>query len=405
MKKLFLTVFIMAIVSVLHIPCSGHPTAKNVLQKAYKKCQSIQSGHYEMVKRVKSTSSNDTTLYRSACDFKKLSDDTVFGMIFTLSGEYAYNGSHNNYLYTGKELVNFDDSTGTIQPCNLWANNIFNSKHNIPFYTPLTDKNSHPLYINKLQDEAYTFSLSKTILDGKPCYLVNICCPTSNIETLNIQTTRHEINIWIDKKDYMPLQYAIALDILSMQDTLHQYEEYKLTAFTPNADESKLTMKALPETIILKEYEPYKVPTPLPKGAAAPQWTLPTLSGDSVSLADLKGKVVVLDFFFKSCVPCWEAMTVLQRLYKKYSDKDFVVIGIDPVDAPKKEEMETFLSKRGITYPILFANRELAVAYHIYGYPMLFLLNRDGNIVAIERGFSKELEENLEKHLDALLKQ
>ena len=404
MKHLIKNAWVMAAIAVVIAGCNSRPSAKSVLRKSYKKCQSIQGGHYEMARKMKYMSDNDTTFDRYTCDFKKLPDDTIFGKVFNivdLDPEWPY-----HYLYTGNEEVRYDDSTGTIRSCDPWAADIIRGRHNIKFYTPLTNKSSYPLRSNlELLEKDYTYKLSDTQLDGKPCYLVDIFGPTDEEpDTIfGMQTIRYEINLWIDKDDYMPIQYSIAYDIVEQQDTMYQYEECKLLAFDPNVDESKLTLESIPENVVLKDYEPCKEPEPLPEGSPAPDWTLPTLTGEMVSLADLKGKVVLLDFFYKSCAPCCAALPVLQSLHEKYKDKGFVMIGIDPIDDPEKDEMADFLAKRGITYTILFSERELSDTYRIAGYPTLYFLNREGKIAKMDIGFKKGMEEELEAELVKLL--
>ena len=399
-----------AAIAVVLAGCNSQPTAEEVLRKSYQKCQSIQGGHYEMARKMKYMSDNDTTFNRYTCDFKKLPNDTIYGKAFNsfenIDSEWPY-----HYLYTGNEEVSYDDSTGTIRSCDPWAADIIRGRHNRKFYTPLANKSSYPLRTNpdlddeNIFDKDHSYSLSETQLDGKPCYLVNILGPTDEEpdSIFGMQTIRHEMNVWIDKADYLPLQYSIAYDIIEQLDTMYQYEECKLLAFDPNVDESKLTLESIPEEIVLKDYEPYKEPDPLPEGSLAPEWTLPTLTGEMVSLADLKGKVVLLDFFYKSCAPCCAALPVLQSLHEKYKDKGFVMIGIDPIDDPEKDEMADFLAKRGITYTILFSERELSDTYRIAGYPTLYFLDREGRIAKMHRGFGNGMEEELEADLIELL--
>ena len=371
-----------------------------------------------MTLKKKWMSDNDTTLNRYTCDFRKLPDDTIYGKAFNSfeepwdsDTESWDSGWSYHFLYTGNDYASFNDSTGTLMPCDQWAADIVRGRHNRTFYTPLTNKSSYPLRTNtdlddeNIFDKDYTYSLSETKLDGKPCYLVDILGPVDDEpDTIfGMQTLRYEINLWIDKKDYLPVQYAIAFDILEQQDTMYQYEEFKLLDFSPIVDESQLTLESIPAEVTLKDYEPYKEPDPLPEGSPAPDWSLPTLAGDTVRLADLKGKVVLLDFFYKSCAPCCAAMPVLQGLYDKYKDKGFVMIGIDPIDDPVKDEMADFLAKRGITYTILFAERELSSTYRILGYPTLFFLDREGKIAKMHIGFGKGMEEELEADLVKLL--
>ena len=77
------------------------------------------------------------------------------------------------------------------------------------------------------------------------------------------------------------------------------------------------------------------------------------------------------------------------------------MIGINPYDT--KEEMTEFLSKRGITYTVLFSDRNLSNDYHISGYPNLFLLDREGKLVKLYDGFYKGMDEKIEAELLKLL--
>ena len=418
MKHSIKAVLAWVAVAAMLVGCNSQPTAEDVLRKSYQKCQSIQEGHYEMTRKKKWLSGNDTTLARYTCDFKKLPDDTVYGKAFASFEEYwdsdkaSWDSEYSyHYLYTGKEYASFGDSTGTLMPCDLWADDIIRGRHNRTFYQPLATKSSYPLRTNadlddeNIFDKDYTYSLSETKLDEKSCYLVDILGPVDDEpDTIfGMQTIRYEINLWIDKKDYLPIQYAIAFDIVEQQDTMYQYEEFKLLDFSPIVDESMLTLESIPAEVTLKYYEPYKEPDPLPEGSLAPDWSLPTLAGDTVRLADLKGKVVMLDFFYKSCAPCCAAMPVLQSLHEKYKDKGFVMIGIDPIDDPVKDEMADFLAKRDITYTILFAERELSNTYRVSGYPTLYFLDREGKIAKMHRGYGKGMEEELEADLVKLL--
>ncbi len=356
--------------------------------------------------RKKYMSHSDTTLNRYTCDFKKLPYDLIFGKAFHYYDEDLLGDWRYHFLYTGEEYVYYKDTTGTIMLCDLWADDIIAGRHNRTFYQPLTTKSCYPVPNEAgLADSTYTYSMSETKLDGKPCYLVDILGPTDEEpdSIYGMQTIRYETNLWIDKKDYLPIQYAIAFDIVEQQDTMYQYDEFKLLAFDTIVDESRLTLESIPAEVKLKDYEPYKEPEPLAEGSPAPDWSLPTLNGDTIRLADLKGKVVLLDFFYKSCAPCCAAMPVLQSLYDKYKDKGFVMLGIDPIDDPEEDEMADFLAKRDINYTILFSERELAETYHVSGYPTLYFLDREGKIAKMHVGFGKGMEEELEADLVKLL--
>lgn len=377
--------------------------AKNILRRSREKCQSIQQGHYVMLWKMKYMSDKDTTFGRCTCDFKKLPKDTVYGKTFSQFEDYGNSSRH--FLYTGNEFVSYGDTAGTVMKCDQWADKIIAGRHNRTFYTPLTEQNCHPLPGKKwLADSDYIYSLSETLLDGKPCYRVTYFNTNFEPDTVfGITTIRYEVNIWIDKENYLPVQYTEVYDNVEGQDTTCQYELCRLLEFSLEIDKSKLTMKSIPASVKLKDYEPYKAPEPLAEGTPAPDWALPTLMGDTVSLADLRGKIVLLDFFYKHCAPCCAALPFLQNIHEKYKDQGVVLLGVDPIDDPVKDEMADFLAKRGITYTILFSDRQLSQTYHIAAYPTLFFIDRDGKIAKVHHGYHPSLEEALEEQLLKML--
>ena len=97
-------------------------------------------------------------------------------------------------------------------------------------------------------------------------------------------------------------------------------------------------------------------------------------------------------------------MPVLQRLHEKYKDQGVVVIGIDPIDDPVKDNMADFLAKRGIDYTVVFSDRELPQKYHVTGYPTLFFINEKGKIKKVHEGFSQTMEQELEEQIQKMLK-
>ncbi len=406
MKKLLLLCTLALAVALVGCK-TQHLTAKDVILSSYQKCQSIQCGHYEVDYLIKYMSGDDTSYCRFTCDFNKKLLDSIFGKTFALVEEYEYSGEkyRSNYLYTGNEFVEYNDTSGMVVPCGMYAQDIANNwRHQLDFYTPLTERNSFPLRgAMQLLDTSYTYSLSETKLDGKKCYLVTIFGTLVEDKNYGMKIIRNETKVWIDKKDYLPLKYSTAFDIVQQKDTLFEYREFRLLSFSPEVDNTKLSFDAVPKTVLLKDYVPYTPPELLPAGDPAPLWSLPSLAGDTVSLADLKGKVVLVDFFYKSCAPCCAALPCLQSLHEKYKDKGFVMIGIDPIDDPVKAKMADFLAKRDVTYTVLFSDRKLPKEYHVSGYPTLYFIDRNGNIVYTQIGFSTTLEEELEKKLVEML--
>jgi cytochrome c biogenesis protein CcmG, thiol:disulfide interchange protein DsbE len=124
---------------------------------------------------------------------------------------------------------------------------------------------------------------------------------------------------------------------------------------------------------------PRDIPSPLVGRPAAP-FALTAFDGKPVSLAALRGKVVVLNFWASWCNPaCYDEAPVLQRTWQTYADRGVVVVGVDMQDTA--EAAQTFIRRFGLT----FANApdpqgKVAVEYGVYGVPETFFVARDGTI-------------------------
>ena len=381
--------------------------AKSVLRLSREKCQSIQQGHYVMEHKMKYMSDKDTDMVRFTCDFRKLPDDTIYGKAFNMTFEPMDEEANwrGHIIYTGREQVCIYDTAAVIQSCDQWADKIIAGRHNRKFYAALTNKSCYPIPDEEhLADSSYSYSLWDAELDGRPCHLARYRKTDYEPDTVyGINTLLYEVHIWIDKRDYLPIQYTVFFLNEENRDTMTQFEEYRLVEFSPKVDKRKLTMKSIPANLPKRDYVPYTPPEPLAEGIPAPDWALPTLTGDTVRLADLRGKVVLLDFFYKSCAPCCAALPFLQSIHEKYKDRGVVLLGIDPYDDPVKDEMTEFIVKRSITYTVLFSERQLSSIYHIVAFPTLFFIDRDGKIAKVHRGYHPTLEATIEEQLQKML--
>lgn len=114
-------------------------------------------------------------------------------------------------------------------------------------------------------------------------------------------------------------------------------------------------------------------------GHYAPNVTLLDLKNANVDVASLRGKVVILNFWYVACEPCQFEMPALQKAYDKYNDKGLVVVGIDVGDDART--ISEFLTRLGVSYPVW---RDLglraAVQYQLSETPTSFFLDRDGVI-------------------------
>jgi peroxiredoxin len=109
-------------------------------------------------------------------------------------------------------------------------------------------------------------------------------------------------------------------------------------------------------------------------------FTLSDLQGRSWNLKDLRGKVVLVNFWATWCPPCRKEMPDLEALYLQFKDQGFVVLAISDEDAAK---VSPFLAERSITYPILLdPGRKVNEEMQIEGIPKSFVYDRGGKLVA-----------------------
>jgi cytochrome c biogenesis protein CcmG/thiol:disulfide interchange protein DsbE len=121
-------------------------------------------------------------------------------------------------------------------------------------------------------------------------------------------------------------------------------------------------------------------------GEPAPELELPRLSGNGVgSLADYRGKVVVLNFWASWCEPCREESPLLQRWHERIGERGGLVLGVDALD--EIGHARAFIEEYGLTYPMLRdGDGSTREPFGILGFPETFVIDRQGRVAAVQRG-------------------
>ena len=120
----------------------------------------------------------------------------------------------------------------------------------------------------------------------------------------------------------------------------------------------------------------------LPKvGSLAPDFTMRTLDGDSVTLSDLRGRPVVLNFWASWCPPCRDEAPALRAFYADHRAHGLVVLGVNVTAQDTVEAAQNFVVEFGLEYPIpLDEAGDVTDAYRVPGLPTTFLVDGDGII-------------------------
>ncbi|HEX8645833.1 MAG TPA: TlpA disulfide reductase family protein [Thermoleophilaceae bacterium] len=134
-----------------------------------------------------------------------------------------------------------------------------------------------------------------------------------------------------------------------------------------------------------------------------PELSLPRLDGPgATSLEDLRGRVVVLNFWASWCEPCREEAPLLERWHRRMKAQGGTVLGVDALDST--DDAREFVRRFGITYPnIRDVSGEHLRPFGIAAYPETFVIDRRGRIAALVRG--PVTEDFLAREIPPLLKE
>ena len=139
----------------------------------------------------------------------------------------------------------------------------------------------------------------------------------------------------------------------------------------------------------------------LPVGQPAPDFTLRSLDGEPVRLADLRGKPVLIEFWATWCPPCLMAMPHIQQMHDRYSGQGLQVLALSTDYDPG--EVRDWMRRNSLSLPVLMCDGETQMRYRAGSIPRTYLLDGEGTVRHASTGFSEASMEELEEEIRALL--
>lgn len=141
-------------------------------------------------------------------------------------------------------------------------------------------------------------------------------------------------------------------------------------------------------------------PAPAPVvGAPAPDFTLTDLQGQSVSLSDYRGQVVLLNFWATWCGPCEAEMPTLEQRYQTLQGNGFVVLGVNADES--EPEVTAFVRRLNLSFPVVLdPGNKINTLYRVRGYPTTIIIAPDGTVARVHVGYLTERQ--LDTYLSAL---
>jgi peroxiredoxin len=138
--------------------------------------------------------------------------------------------------------------------------------------------------------------------------------------------------------------------------------------------------------------------------AAAPDFTLKSAEGRNLRLQEQRGQVVLVNFWASWCGPCKQEMPHLNRLYDKYRASGFTLLGVN-IDDDAKHGAAT-AAKWGLKFPVLLdADKTVTKLYDMGAMPSTVLIDRDGRVRFLHRGYREGVEEAYERQIRELVKE
>jgi len=394
MKRIVL--LIMALLILVSCSFNRKQTPKSVLISLLKKNERYTSLSYNVKFRLKYFGRKDTIAIPAYCKLIKNKKDTIFG------GYLWFIDKRYNYIryYDLDSIYFIDDSMKTITTYNnpkteYWAITGNTTGHVISTYF-LDTSGIH----KALNDTTLRDSLSIDKIGNNEYWKISIIYKDDK------EITDRQRCLWINPNDSTLKKITFHCTYQGQ----NEYDEWCIDSIQYDK-ETPQTLKNLMKGRFLKyQIKPYTPPSPesektLDNGKKAPVFSgINFATGKKVSLAEYKGKVVLLDFWYMDCPWCIRAMPTIERIENEYSKKGLVVLGINSFDTTNeaKQKLPDFIKINKNIYPTILTSRSTDKVYNIHAYPTLYLINKRGEIAFSDIGYRKNLDSILEAEINKM---
>ncbi len=136
----------------------------------------------------------------------------------------------------------------------------------------------------------------------------------------------------------------------------------------------------------------------------APDFTLKSNSGENIKLSELRGQVVMINFWASWCGPCRQEMPLLDQLYQRYQPMGFTLLGVNVEE--DSAAANKVLKEIPVSFPVLYDNKnQVSETYQVRAMPSTVLIDRDGQVRYLHKGYQPGYEEEYQQQIRELVRE
>ena len=363
--------------------CSFTNGDDDILNRTSQKLNTIKTLEYDLTHHFHQDITNIDNIYSALCYFDFTSKDSLIRAKFY--SRSTINGTECTAVFNGSQTFYSDDKEKRI----LYRNQPrIKDVTSFMFYgqSICWIRNILPQFINDPVNK--NIRLNDTIINNRECFRFQLS-PNKFIDDESVKFVKNGMKYYIaiSKDDSLPVQFT------SISPTI-QYEvnTFSRLRFPVQKNDSIWNYESFPKGFLRMPEQEYferlrnKVTQTI--GRIAPEWELPKLNGGSVKLSDLKGNLVLLEFWFPGCGACLQAIPDINDIQQKYGSKGLNVFGIEFQQKGNKG-LTNYINKHNIKYPTLYNGKEVSTAYGATSGPTIILIGKDRKIIYVSSGFDK----------------
>lgn len=372
---------------------SSTTNAQNsILQNAMARIYSYKNFSYQSIRKIKELWAADTTMKQYKSVFLKAPENKNFGYFFNVETHDTNNKLADADVYNGQDIIHINPGDST-----------YATRENLSFDMQSTIPGCLQWIQSRLENyPVKTVKVKDTTINAITCSHLIITVWDTVIDKERNYT---EVNLFIDESSGMPdLIVTKSRNTTFGSGVSTYYSESCYFDHKINQDSINTTSLTIPDGFHQQTAQaelPRKPNELLSPESDAPAWILFDSEGRKMSLAQLKGKVILIDFFFIGCGSCLEVLKPLSRLHKKYQGQNVALVSMTFRD--NKKASAAFRKIYNINYPIYIDAGGVVEAYKVEAFPTFYFIDKKGKVAKAIAGYDPGFEEKAAAMIDKLL--